>query len=200
MSRTDSATLVRCSSLIAATLLLAACATVRVGSDYDPTADFSRYHAFAWMSPHTDSRDSANPLVVQRAHDAIEASLQAKGYRLASDAASADFVVDYTIGSHERTNIASYPEPYRGPWFSRRSWWGAPYWGNRVDVYQYREGTLSIDTFDARSHRPVWHGWARKQLTRSDMEHSAGAIRQTVDAVLAKFPPGREQKAGSDVY
>jgi hypothetical protein len=56
-------------------------------------------------------------------------------------------------------------------------------------VRQYREGTLSIDVFDAHSHRPVWHGWAKKELTRNDMEHSAEAIRKAVDSVLAKFPP-----------
>lgn len=189
MSRIDSTALVRSSSLIAAVLLLTACATVRVGSDYDHTADFSRYHTFAWMPPRTDLRDTPDPLVVQRAHDAIEASLQSKGYRLVSDPAAADFVVDFTIGAHERTDITSFPEPYRGPWFGRRAWWGAPYWGNRIDVRQYQEGTLSIDMFDGKSKRPVWHGWARKELTRSDIERSDESIRKAVDAVLAKFPP-----------
>lgn len=53
----------------------------------------------------------------------------------------------------------------------------------------YRQGTLSIDIFDGHSHRPVWHGWAHKELTRADIEHSAGLIREAVDSVLAQFPP-----------
>jgi hypothetical protein len=49
------------------------------------------------------------------------------------------------------------------------------YWGDEVDVHQYREGTLSVDVFDARSHRAVWHGWATKKLSRADMDRSEGA-------------------------
>ena len=58
-----------------------------------------------------------------------------------------------------------------------------------MDVRQYHEGTLSVDVFDAHTHRPVWHGWAKKDLTRSDIENSAEPIRKAVAAVLAKFPP-----------
>lgn len=169
---------------------VSACATLHVGSDHDPSANFGQYHTFGWMPPRTDRYESPNPLVVQRAHDAIEAALTAKGYQLIDDPAAADFVVDFTIGSRERTDIHSYPAPYGGPWFGGYGpWWGAPYWGNTVDVRQYREGTLSIDIFDGHTHRPVWHGWARKELTRTDIEHSSGSIRQAADSVLAQFPP-----------
>lgn len=176
--------------LAAASIALAACTTLRVGSDHDPAAGFSAYHTYAWMPPHTKIGESPNPLMVQRAHDAVEEALSAKGYRLVSSASQPDFAVDFTIGSRERTDVRSYPAPYAGPWLWGGSyWWGAPYWGSEVDVRQYREGTISIDAFDGRTHRPVWHGWARKELTRADLEHSSGSIREAVDAVLAQFPP-----------
>lgn len=176
--------------LTAAVAVLAACTTLRVGSDHDPAASFSAYHSYVWMPARTNSYESPNPLVVQRAHDAIQDALSAKGYQLVDNTAAADFVVDFTIGSRERTDVRSYPPPYAGPWFWGNSyWWGASYWGSEVNVRQYREGTISIDIFDARTHRPVWHGWARKELTREDLEHSAGSIREAVDSVLAQFPP-----------
>lgn len=175
---------------LALLLGMGACATLRVGSDYDRSASLTGYRTFAWMPAHMNPDESPNPLVAQRAHDAIEQALTAKGYQLVSDAAAADFVVDFTIGSRERTDIHSYPAPYAGPWFGRYSyWWGAPYWGSEVDVRQYRQGTLSVDIFDGHTHRPVWHGWAQKELTRADIEHSASSIREAVDAVLAQFPP-----------
>ena len=195
MSRLRSTTASRRSGIIAFALLplllgLGACATLRVGSDYDRSAIFTSYHTFAWMPARTKPDESPNPLVVQRAHDAIQAALTAKGYQRANDPAAADFVVDFTIGSRERTDIRSYPAPYFGPWYGGYSyWWGAPYWGSEVDARQYREGTLSIDIFDAHTHRPVWHGWAHKELTRADIQHSAGSIREAVDSVLTQFPP-----------
>ena len=167
---------------------LAGCETLRVGSDYDRTADFASYHSFIWL-PREDYGVS-NPLVVERARDAIQARLEQKGYTLASDPEYADFAVDFTIGARERTDIRAYPAPYSGAWYwYGPHWWGYPYWGTGVDVYRYREGVLAIDVFDAKTHRPIWHGWAKKPLTRRDMEQSGQSIREAVDAVLARFPP-----------
>jgi len=170
------------------TLACAACASLQVGSDYDRAAEFSSYHTFTLM--RRDDHGAHNPLVVQRAEDAIRQDLISRGYTPASNGSNADFAVDFTIGSRERTDVTSYPAPYSGPWWGGGWWWGRGYWGNNLDVRQVREGTLSIDVFDGRTHRPVWHGWAKKQLTRSDMEHSEEPIRRAVRAVLEKFPPG----------
>jgi hypothetical protein len=168
---------------------LASCETVRVGSDYDREANFTKYHSFTWL-PREDY-GARNPLVVERARDAIQANLQQKGYTYTSDPAAADFAVDFTVNAHQRTDINTYPAPYAGDWHRYGSrWWGYPYWGTGVDVHQYREGVLAIDAFDAKTHKPVWHGWAKKALTRRDMEQSGQSIREAADAVLAKFPPG----------
>jgi hypothetical protein len=185
---------VRSAGLLAALIAVAGCATVQVGSDYDRSASagFSNFHTFTLMHrQHHAQGGMSNPLVVQRTEDAIKAEMARKGYQLSNDGASADFTVDFTIGSQERTDVNSYPDPYIGPgWgFGRRGWWGGSYWGNDLDVRQYREGTLSIDIFDAHSHRPVWHGWAKKELSRKDIDHSEEPIRKAVAAVLEKFPP-----------
>lgn len=175
-------------SVAAISLVLAACATMKVGDDFDRNVNFSGYHVFAWMArEHYGSR---NPLVIQRARDAIEAELTRKGFTYSTDAAAADFVVDFTIGAQERMDIRSYPDPYAGPWvWEYPGWWGYHYWGNEVDVRSYREGTLSIDVFDPHTHKAVWHGWARKELSRSDIERSEAPIRSAVTAVLEQFPP-----------
>lgn len=176
-------------ALAAVVMLASACTTLQVGSDYDHAANFQGYKTFTVMQRKHQS--VSNPLVAVRASDAIKAELQKKGFVEASDPAKADFTVDFTIGARERTDISTYPEPYVGPgWgWGTRGWWGGPYWGDSLDVRQYHEGTLSIDVFDAHTHRPVWHGWAKKELTRSDIDSPAEPVRNAVAAVLAKFPP-----------
>jgi hypothetical protein len=170
------------SGLIVAGSLLAGCTSLRVSSDYDRGASFSNYHTYAWL-PREHAR-SQNPLAVRHAREAIEAEMQSKGYSLTTDPAGADFVVDFTLGAKERLDVESYPVAYRGPWIR-----GGGYYGDRIDVRTYREGTLVIDIFDAATHQPVWTGRASKQLSRADLEHSQAPIREATSAVLAAFPP-----------
>jgi hypothetical protein len=168
---------------LGAAFLLASCTTLQVGSDFDRGVNLGSYHTFTLMQrEHPGIR---NPLAATHVEEDIKQELQRKGYTPAADPTSADFIVDFTIGSQERTNISSYPAAYAGPWL-----WGGPYWGGNLDVRQYHEGTLGIDIFDTHAHRPVWHGWAKKELTQKDFEQPAEPIRKAVSAVLGKFPPG----------
>ena len=172
----------RLTAVLAVAFALAACATLDVGSDFDHAASFAGYQTFAWMA--REHPTISNPLNIRRVQDAVSAELAAKGLRPAADVSQADLAVDFTLSSAERTEVTSYPVEYRGAWP-----WGEGYFGSAVDVRQYREGTLSIDLFDARSHRPVWHGWAKKPLSRADLDHPDAPLREAVAAILSRYPP-----------
>ena len=168
--------------LLIPVLAVAACSTTHVSSDYDHGAQFSSFHSFTMIArAHATAK---NPLAVQRTYDAIKAELTRKGFAYAEDAAQADFAVDFTIGAADRLDVHSTPAgAYGGPWLS------AGWWGNNVDVRQYQEGTLSIDVFDMRARRAIWHGTGKKELSPSDLEHTQTLIGEAVAAVLADFPP-----------
>lgn len=168
---------------LTAVLALAACATSpRVTSDYDKSAEFSGLRTFALLvRPHPSTHTS--PLVEQRTYDAIREELTSKGFASVRDPGQADFVVDFSIGAEDRLYVRSHSRmspPGPGSW---------DMWGDDIDVHQYQEGTLAIDIFDARSRRAVWHGSAKKRLSRSDVEQSETPIREAVSAVLTNFPP-----------
>jgi hypothetical protein len=110
--------------------------------------------------------------------------LAAKHYRQVDAATGADFVVAFTVGTRDRLDAESYPVPYRGPW----TW---EWRGSEVDVRTYREGTLSIDIFDGASKQPVWHGWATKAITNTDMANPGPVIQRAVAKVLRDFPAQR---------
>jgi hypothetical protein len=175
---------------VLASLLLAGCAsTLSVSSQQYPKADFSGYRSYSWIAEDPQIRprgegQQVSALTARRIRDAVEAALAARGYRPAREAANADFVVAYTVGARDRIDAQSYPMPYRGPWLW--SWYGS-----QTDLRVYREGTLSIDIFDGKTHQPVWHGRARKEITRADESDPVPVIRQAVDAILAKFPKQR---------
>jgi hypothetical protein len=169
--------------LLLGVLALAACSTdtkPRIASDYDKSTQFANFHKFTVLvRPHPSMNSS--PLVEQRTYDAIREGLSAKGFTYVSDVAEADFAVDFSVGAQDRLDVQSYPSHW-GPW-------GPGAWGNEIDVHQYQEGTLAIDMFDVRSRKAVWHGSAKKELSRSELEHSEAPIREAVNGVLAGFPP-----------
>ncbi len=168
--------------LLVSVLALAACATIpNVASDYDKSTQFSNFHKFTLIvRPHPSVNSS--PLVEQRTYDAIRQELTAKGFTYVPDLAQADFAVDFSVGAQDRLDVQSYPGHFAGPL-------GPGLWGNEVDVRQYQEGTLAMDVFDVQSRRAVWHGSAKKELSKSEIEHSEEPIREAVTAVLVRFPP-----------
>jgi hypothetical protein len=182
---------------IAALLLaLTACAaTLRVDSDFDPAASFAGYRSFAWIREDPLIQSSASPTSIsplnsRRIRDAVESALQAKGYTLNPDRTAADFVVAFTVGARDRLDATSYPAP-----FYWGGYWGHAYFGSAVEVRSYREGQLSIDIFDGKSHQPVWHGGATKRITESDRKNAQSQIDAAVKAILARFPPGAATKS-----
>ena len=173
-------------------LLLSACSTLQVGSHFDETNNFGLYRSFSWIdeSPYiqSPSRDAVtvSPLSQAKIERAIRRQFETMGYAFVADREKADFVVAYTVGTRREITIDSYPVLYRGPW----GWhvYGSLYYPNEVHRHEYVRGTLAVDVFDARSRRPVWHGWAEKTVTYSDRKDPGPSIDAAVENLLLQFP------------
>lgn len=118
------------------------------GPDHDPL-----------ITPR-ESAVQASPLNRRRIVEAIESQLASKGFRKAADTSGADFILSFTVGARERIDVQSYPVRYRGYWG-----WGGAYVGYEANVSTYREGTLAIDIFDARS-RAARSSWPPTESNR----------------------------------
>ncbi len=178
-------------------LFLTSCATTMTATtDFDPSVDFSAYQTFAWIDPNplisAITQRPLSPLVVQRLKADSRELLTAQGLRFVEDPTEADLAVAFTIGSREGLRITSYPtRSFQSGRRGRRDYrWGG-YWNNNtVRARQYTEGQLAVDLFDVEQARPVWHGTTASRITRSDRESPDELIRQALEAILAKFPPG----------
>lgn len=188
-------------SLIGAILVfsfLAGCAsTFKATHDHDANHDFSNYQSFAWISKNPmkvgEGVTTPNPLLEPRIMTALERALTAKGYGLVTDAASADFVLSFTIGARDRIKVNSYPTMSVGyaSGYPPHWGWGAAYHccASDTQVRQYTTGILAVDVFDVKERRPVWHGVASKTITESDRENLDATIKAAVDAIVAGYPP-----------
>ncbi|HEX7896907.1 MAG TPA: DUF4136 domain-containing protein [Planctomycetota bacterium] len=155
----------------AAILVLAAgCSGVSTSTDYDPQADFSRLRTYDWLPgrPQTDSLTDA------RIARAVDDGLLARGY---ARAPRPDFHVAYQVSVGRR--VDSIPGSY--------GWRG----GYGTEVHTYDEGTLVLDVIEPTSKTLLWRGTATSVVdpNRTPEERDA-KIREAVEKLLAKFPPG----------
>jgi hypothetical protein len=160
------------------------CTSPKVGYDYDRSANFSRYHTYAWVSggqKATGDRRLDSSLVDARIRSAIDKELRAKGYQASSNGGS-DFLVVYHAGVKDLMKGASTQN----------------YIGDRAhgtfttisDIQPYHEGTLTIDIVDAESHQLIWQASAKADVDQSlgPAERDA-RVTNIVHAMLSHFPP-----------
>jgi hypothetical protein len=182
--------LIRIIAIVAACAALTACATISTGSHYDETANFGAYKTFSWIDdvPYIADESSSriSPLSQSKIQSAIRSELEKKNYAFTDDRDNADFVIAYTVGTRERIQTTSYPAGYFGAW----GWHvhGSYYYVREITEHRYTEGTLSVDIFDGKLKKPVWHGWAEKTITKSDREDPGPAIKEGVAMLFESFP------------
>ncbi len=170
------------------TVALAACTTLSVYTDYNPSAQFASYRTYNWRT----TPEQVSPLMAQRIVDAIDAQLRAKGWtQVDSDG---DVGLDASVASHQEYDVDHfYGGPYWGGWG-----WGGWGWGSGWGAYggysssrvrSYTVGTLAVDMFDNKTRQAIWRGTAENTIKRDPVKATAD-IQAAVAEMFARFPPG----------
>ena len=168
-------------------LALAACSSVQVKSDWDPTANFTELRTWKWQSATplpTGNVRLDDPLVHKRIQAAIRTALDGRGYRQVAEG-KADFEVAYHVAIDHKLDaqtIYTGYGPYRG--------WGMG--GAHTVVDSYEVGTLIVDVIDPASNAVTWRGTAQTRLQElKTPEEREKRVQEVVDEVLKRFPPDR---------
>jgi len=174
---------------ILATNLLAGCAyTPKVKTDFDRSADFSRYHTFTTVPGRIVSSmgvmDVNNTLLSNRVNEGVTTQLINKG--LAIDKTNPDLIVTFLAGAQNKTDIESAPVgPYGG--YRGAGWWGGGY--DQFWTRNYKEGTLIIDLIDTKEKNLVWRAYCVGELTNDSTENHA-RLTACLQNSFDQFPPG----------
>ncbi|MBK0329204.1 DUF4136 domain-containing protein [Rhodobacteraceae bacterium F11138] len=181
---------------------LVACAPA-VYTDSDPDEDFARLRTFTWAKNPPLIKTGDHPisaLTAANMADALKAEFQRKGYRFVPTGA-ADFAVSFTMGARDKIELRQYPAPYVSTY---DAWaWGGRYYGpgyrvpytafgppmTQPEPVSVTEGTFSVDVFDTRIKRPIWHAQAKKRLNDAELAGaSAQRLAQAAQTILKEFP------------
>jgi Domain of unknown function (DUF4136) len=186
-------------SLVAlATLSLTA--RVKVQSDFDPNADFSKLKVWAWPSGGPGQMKMAltkddDPEVLRKRFEpvivaAVEDALAKKGFQKASAGQPADFLVAY-FGLLSLNTSAQV----MGQFLPGTMEWGIPPFEGRTQSLKiYEQGSLVLDAMTPES-KPMWRGIARAEVHRErpDAERDKN-LRAAVNDLVKEFPPKKAKK------
>jgi len=173
---------------------LTACSTLTVQTDYETTYDFSALTTYAWLEGEAPSNDIRinNSLIINRVVNAVNTSLQSKGYALV-DKDKADFHVNWFGGIEDKIRQETINSYYGYLGYDSGDWGYRGYWPGyiRTYTYEYQQGTLIIDIADSKSKQLVWRGTGQEYLEEKETpEEITQGINQIVSEILSSFPPG----------
>ena len=174
---------------------LMSCSRSLVKSDYDREINFAKYKTYNWMEEPTDSptqdRIVRNTLFEKRLKSAVDAELQAKGFRKQTN--KPDFLIGYYVKVEDKVEVSSRNFGYDLGYY-RFGYWSRyygigyyPRFSNRVDVYQYKEGTLILDFVDPKSMELIWRGWQTAMVDAGGIREEK--INQAAKEILEQYPP-----------
>jgi len=168
--------------IIISTIVVFACSSVTVFSDYDKDYSFKGLRIFQWIDDSSNASKSIKPSTNRFIRKNIEESLIEKGFSKADDN-KPDFYVIYHLGVEEQLNVKDFGYQY-GQWQSGifdREVYGQP----------YREGRLIIDMIEKNDKELIWRGWA--SVTVDEPSRAEKRIRQAIREILKNFPLGESK-------
>ena len=173
--------------LALSTGVLSGCSSISVSRDFDASTDFSALKTFAWQhaeQPQTGDPRLDNDLNDERIRNAVNATLAAKGFRpVGRD--DADFLVAY-FTDHQRKLSSGSVSVGVGRGSSGRH--GGV--GYSSGVSDYDQATLTLDILNSSDEKMVWRGvGSRSSYEGSNPAKSVRIINESVEKILAKFPP-----------
>ena len=164
-------------------VLLSACTSLRVASDFDKEVDFKNYKTYNFYEKGLEKLD-VNGLDKKRMMAAVDTEMQAKGF---TKAAKPDLFVNLVVMKRERTDV--YDNGFYSPWVWRGGWGWGPYWGGGMrSVDRYQEGLFIIDFLDPKTKMHVWHGRG-DGFNLDSFKNREERINEGVKEILAQYPP-----------
>jgi hypothetical protein len=152
----------------------------QVKTDFDHQANFSQYKTYSWQEIKP-----ANSLWDARIKNAVDAQLAAKGWTQV--ASGGDVAVVAIKTSQTQRSLQTFYDGFGGGWGWRR--FGGGGFGEATTTEQdYKEGTLVIDLYDAKTKQLIWRGSA-EDMVSNKAEKNEKNLEKGVAKMFKKFPP-----------
>jgi hypothetical protein len=168
-------------------ILVTSCATIKVSSDFDKSAQFAQYKTYA-LTPEVQNLP-IEELNRKRLIAAIETEMGKKGF---TKSENPDIFVDVKItGEKKQTATATSTGGY-GYGGGYRYGWGGGYGGGTtyINYDSYMEGTIFIEMADAAKKELVWQGRGVGTINPdASAKKREDNINYAVKMIFQQYPP-----------
>ncbi len=165
----------------------------KVNIDYAHEYDFSTVKSFQYVET-PDSNIKSNQMMADRVAAMIRKELREGGLQEVDS--NPDLFVTYHYASQDKTTYNTTSYGYGGYWggWGGYGGWGYPgggMGGATTTEYNYTEGTLVIDAYDAQEKKMVWRGSgtvtvkAKPEKQISQVENILSKLGSKWDKILA---------------
>jgi hypothetical protein len=165
-------------------LLATASFAQQVQTDYDRSADFSRYKTYSWENVHTE-----DALWIDRIKAAVNSALAAKGWTQVQSGGNVSIMAMEITQSHQTLN--TYYDDFGGGWR-----WGGGFGDSTTTVNTYKVGTLVVDLFDTNTKKLIWRGSSSDALSHKS-DKNIRNLDKGVEKMFEHFPPNARKAAST---
>jgi hypothetical protein len=159
--------------------------SLKVSSDYDKKADFSRYRTFALFNPE-NLHEAISQMNQSRIFTAIRNEMAKKGFE--ENVVSPDLLVNTTAFLKDRVSVSGTDTYMYGSVY-RPYTWGPGVSGTNYDTRHYKDGSIVIDIVEAGSKKLLWQGTGNREID-APVKNPDTEIPKAISAIMEKFPPG----------
>jgi len=178
--------------LVLGLLAAGGCTTPKVITDFDPSAEFSSFHTFAF-SGLTDLDQGGvldNSLMRKRVEEIVGRQLTAKGLRQVDVEDRSDLLVHFWVSVKDKQRVEGAGMA-AGPYGARYGR-GAGFYGSGITTYEYEEGTLIVDLAESSKKELVWRATI-VAIVRDNQEKNFELVNKGVAKAFEAYPPAKKK-------
>ncbi|NOX87153.1 MAG: DUF4136 domain-containing protein [Chlorobi bacterium] len=174
-------------------LILSACSSITVTSDYDKSVDFTQFKTYSYYGWAKESNKILTPFDQQRIEQAFADEFSKRGLKYVKE--GGDLTVALYIQTEkkqETTATTTGMGGYGGYYGWGPGWgWGPGFYGGMTQTtyhtYDYQVGTLVVDVFDTKKKVLIWESAGQGRINENPSTRDK-SIPKVVAQIMATYP------------
>ena len=181
--------ILRTISILTFVIIMVSCSPVKVVTDLNKNADFSKYETYSFLSWQDVSDEIFSDSDMQLMRNSFVSEFERRGLKQVNS--TGDMQVSLYLVTNSETAFSGYNDYVGGRnsgYSHYRGGWGYGYSGNTSKQQSKLVGTLIMNVYDGKSQNQVWQAIASGTVNENPKKDRNKTIPGKVSTVMRRFP------------